>query len=806
MFDETRVSCIESSTKAGKTVSGIAWLSEQAFLHGKMGREFWWVAPIFPQSKIAYRRTKAALPKNVYRANESELSITLVNGARMVFKSGERPDCFDDKTEILTDSGWKLFSDLDKTEKVLTLSPETLTAEWQAPDRYIDDPYTGPMYAITSRPLDLVVTPRHRFLIQRPGKRRLRKFKTIEQIASRRYPKDMIPASVGWTGTDDPALTHDRCAFMGIFLAEGCIAGSKGGTTALAGGNYDVIIAQKEGERGGEKGDVRAQIMDLFARLGYSPKTTKGTVYVRNKLLWSGLREVGNVYSKRIPRQYKELPPDKLRVLIHWMVLGDGSVRRGGRMVYYTASKGLADDLQEVCVKAGLSATLHRREVDRRMRVMSNGKSIRGTVDTWQVSIYVGWDFNLFTSSSRSYIEKTDYSGRVYCVSVPNGTVLVRRNGKICWTGNSLYGEDVYAVVLDEASRMREEVWHAIRSTLTYTQGPVRMIGNVHGRKNWFYQLCRQAESGTDGMAFHRITAWDAVRAGILDREEIESAERDFKRLGREGVFKQLYMAEAADDGDNPFGLEAIRACCETMTRFSTEYPKAAGVDLAGRGAQNIAPRATIVDRDYTAIMMLDTNGCCTYLHRFQKNHTDTAASIAASVAGTPALIDSTGSGDPVVEGLQRRGDMQVLGFTYTERTRQELLEHLALYIGEGMIQWPGNLKMGAALRAELESFEFHYSRRGVRWSVSEGQHDDLAMAAALVARRMPWRRRVGILPQAIMSPGGSRWTGMGGESAAWQSYLDSMKPTTVGINESVEQDMVPVPLIGGDGRSSPWR
>jgi hypothetical protein len=52
---------------------------------------------------------------------------------------------------------------------------------------------------------------------------------------------------------------------------------------------------------------------------------------------------------------------------------------------------------------------------------------------------------------------------------------------------DNLYGEDVWAVVVDEASRTREEAYWALRSTLTATGGPIRIIGNVKGRKNCFY-------------------------------------------------------------------------------------------------------------------------------------------------------------------------------------------------------------------------------------------------------------------------------------------------------------------------------
>ncbi len=93
-----------------------------------------------------------------------------------------------------------------------------------------------------------------------------------------------------------------------------------------------------------------------------------------------------------------------------------------------------------------------------------------------------------------------------FLITLPNQTRLMFKSGD---RPDDLYGEDVYACVMDEASRMREESWHAIRSTLTFTKGPVRIIGNVRGRKNWFYRLSRLAESGIPDMSYHRITAWE---------------------------------------------------------------------------------------------------------------------------------------------------------------------------------------------------------------------------------------------------------------------------------------------------------
>ena len=65
------------------------------------------------------------------------------------------------------------------------------------------------------------------------------------------------------------------------------------------------------------------------------------------------------------------------------------------------------------------------------------------------------------------------------------------------------------AAVSDEAPRCKDAAWHAVRTTLTATKGPIRIIGNVKGRRNWAYHLARQAEAGAPDMYYYaRITAF----------------------------------------------------------------------------------------------------------------------------------------------------------------------------------------------------------------------------------------------------------------------------------------------------------
>jgi hypothetical protein len=290
-----------------------------------------------------------------------------------------------------------------------------------------------------------------------------------------------------------------------------------------------------------------------------------------------------------------------------------------------------------------------------------------------------------------------------------NGTMIWFLSGEI---PDSLYGEDVYAAVIDEASRLRQEAWHAVRSTLTATQGPVRIIGNVKGRRNWFYKLARRAESKAPNMHFARIQAMDAARAGILDAGEIADARAQLP----EAVFKELYEAEAGDDVSNPFGARFIRQCTRSMAAGAK--PICYGVDLA---------KST----DWTVIIGLDEHGNCCYYDRFQRPWLETMQEIKRVVGFTQCLVDSTGVGDPVVEFMQRNYGSNFESFKFTPGSKQQIMEGLALAVQHGLVNFPEEVS------GEMEEFEYVYTRTGVQYSAPEGMHDDCVCALALAVQKL---------------------------------------------------------------------
>lgn len=132
-------------------------------------------------------------------------------------------------------------------------------------------------------------------------------------------------------------------------------------------------------------------------------------------------------------------------------------------------------------------------------------------------------------------------------ITLVNGTTIYFKSAD---NPDSLYGEDVYACVLDEATRMSEDSWFAVFSTLTATRGKCKIIGNVKGTNNWVYKLAREAETGNKkDWRFFKITATDAVDAGILEQEVIDEARRTLP----EGIFLELYFGIPFANASNKF-------------------------------------------------------------------------------------------------------------------------------------------------------------------------------------------------------------------------------------------------------------
>lgn len=271
---------------------------------------------------------------------------------------------------------------------------------------------------------------------------------------------------------------------------------------------------------------------------------------------------------------------------------------------------------------------------------------------------------------------------------------------------DNLYGEDVFGAVFDEFTRAREEAWIALRTTLTATKAPCKFIGNVRGKHNWGYKLGMKARNGEPNYEYFKVTAYDAVREGILDKEEVEQAKRDLP----ESAFKELYLAEALEDGSNPFGYQFIQ---RQIKPISKQPPIVYGIDLAK-------------SVDWTVVVGLDKQKQVSYFERWQSDWSQTRSRIISIVGSTPAAIDSTGVGDPLFEDINKVCH-NTERFIFSSSSKQQIMEGLVSSVQKGEISI-----LEGVMKEEMEAFEFEYSRTGVKYRAPEGYHDDCVCALAL--------------------------------------------------------------------------
>src|SRR6266581_1263976 len=79
------------------------------------------------------------------------------------FLMRDRHGCYDDATEVLTDSGWRRWPEVNGSEQFATRSPLG-TLEYQPALRLVRKEFKGHMIGFKGMSIDLLVTPDHRVL------------------------------------------------------------------------------------------------------------------------------------------------------------------------------------------------------------------------------------------------------------------------------------------------------------------------------------------------------------------------------------------------------------------------------------------------------------------------------------------------------------------------------------------------------------------------------------------------------------------------------------------------------------------
>lgn len=341
--------------------------------------------------------------------------------------------CYDEETEVLTRDGWKFFKDVKSSDEFATRDSDGTMLYMRAKEKQ-EYHYTGKMYKLESSAASQLVTPDHNLYVSRKttAKNSVGKFVSVdtpfELIRACELTWDSsrirFTSKFNWIGEklpeeytiqevrmSDGRKKHpqkkvsmgDWFELVGWYVSEG--------SSFVTPSNYTVCITQYMGSE-------RNRIMDLLKNMGihYSEDKMKTQIIISNKQIYESLKGCGvGARNKRIPKWMLFAKKEVLFRLYESLMLGDGTDDKR----YSTVSPELKDGFMELALKLGYAVNCSKE----------NNKH----GGTYRISLCKR-ESHVTKRSSRSIVE---YNGIVYDVTLPkHHLLLIRRNGKVCWSGN----------------------------------------------------------------------------------------------------------------------------------------------------------------------------------------------------------------------------------------------------------------------------------------------------------------------------------------------------------------------------------
>lgn len=332
--------------------------------------------------------------------NKSGLSA--IKEMENAYMSGATGHCFSEDVEVLTQRGWKKIIDINPDRDLVgTYNKETGAFEYnEVREKFVYDNYNK-LYHIKSNCIDIMTTDKHGF-IGYDRKRELKEF-TAEEFPS--IGRISIPLACKKNLVIPINNSDTELRLLVNICADASIEG-------------DSFRFHLKKER------KIQHLKELLQELGleYSErKQSCGTTKIR-----ISTKDSKHYLDRYFPDKIKVLPqiirwasPDQAKVILEEYSITDGCKNSASKNSYQisTSKKEEADILQELFVKSGMRSSVFKRV-------------------TGNYCITVNLRDETLIDGKRN-VTIVPYSGRVSCVSVDNGTLVIRSKGKTIITQNT---------------------------------------------------------------------------------------------------------------------------------------------------------------------------------------------------------------------------------------------------------------------------------------------------------------------------------------------------------------------------------
>lgn len=314
-------------------------------------------------------------------------------------KDDETPWCFTGETEIMTENGWVRFDKLESINQVYQVNDDGKLSLTQY-EPIVKD-YIGDVFDINHRSVKLTCDVGHRWW-GAWGKRKYFTFDTLENI-----PADHLNIPASESAEIGYPITDDELILLAAFISDGKYKWDNGKNETTDPWSIEFEVSK---------------MRKIKALLSLSPDHvyTHGKVYgPLTKVPLTVFRFLFPEFFKEVFAEYKILKQEFINSLSKAqasLFLKAYSIFDGNgddfNISIYTSDEKILDILIQIAVMAGLHPSVQTRGI------VGLGKK--------EAFVLKFCPYKEFRSISKKHITRRAFNGKMFCVRVPEGRIVVR--------------------------------------------------------------------------------------------------------------------------------------------------------------------------------------------------------------------------------------------------------------------------------------------------------------------------------------------------------------------------------------------